>query len=114
MGKQPKKEDEEMETIMDHLDRQDKTLHEILILLRGSVSLGVEGIVSKQSDFEDRLLKLINEVAHYERWRQKQIENRGKITISIGQLFTRILALIGGIGTLIGLLLGFKQLLEQQ
>jgi hypothetical protein len=112
MGKQLKNDDE-MEKIVQHLDRQDKTLNEILIVLRGSVALGVDGIVEKQADFEERLVKLINEVAHYERWRQRIIAERGKITFSLSSAVKNAFAFIGALGALIGGLLALKQWLEQ-
>jgi hypothetical protein len=113
MAKRNSKDDDmELASIKDHLERQDETLKEILIVLRGSISMGVSGIIKDHDTLRQQLGKLTSDVAHYERWRQKQIADKGKITISLGQMFTRVMALIGGVGTLVGIMLALKQLFD--
>jgi hypothetical protein len=105
--------DDEMEKIVEHLDRQDKTLQEILIVLRGSVALGVKGIIERQSQFEERLVQVINDVAEAERWQDRMMEQRGKITFTIADAIKNAFTFIGAMGTIVAAMLALKELFEK-
>jgi len=113
MGKRLNSERDEMETIMEHLDRQDKTLSEILILLRGSISMGVDGIISKQKEAEVAINQLCQDVQHLQRWQKIVQDNRGKFTISWTDVAKTIFSIIGIVGTVIAIFLGIKQLFDK-
>lgn len=122
MSKTPpsNKEPVELELIRESLkrleaqsDNHTDTLKEILIVIRGSVSLGVKGMLSDYTELRSNLANLAKDVAHYEAWRQKQIGQRGKITITFSQVFTRFLALIGGLSTLLGIALALRELAQR-
>lgn len=103
----------EMNSIKQHLDLQDKTLTEILTVLRGSVAMGVDGIIAKQKEAEKSIDQLIRDVAHLQSWKKRVQENTGKLTIHWTDIAKTIFAIIGGIGTLIAGLLALKQILEK-
>lgn len=117
MAKRLNEQDDELEkemtSIKSHLDSQDKTLGEILTILRGSVSMGVDGVLSKLKEVEKVQKEMISDIEHLKRWKKITQDSRGQITITVSQLFTRILALLGAGGTLIGIILGIKNLFER-
>lgn len=86
MGKRPKEEDEmELEDIKHRLTEQDKVLHDqsetlkqIFWTLKGSVSLGLDGLMPTVEKLEETITKLdesmrqiIADVSHLQRWKQR-------------------------------------------
>lgn len=120
MGKRPppnNTDDMEITLIREQLarlenanDQQGETMKEILILLRGSVSMGVQGILTQYAQLREQVNQLTSDLAHYERWRQKQIADKGKITITVSTMVQRILAFIGAGGTIVGIILGLRDI----
>lgn len=102
-----------MDTIMKHLDRQDKTMNEILITLRGSISMGVDGIVSKQKEAEQAIDQLVRDVAHLQSWKKRVQEDKGKVSVHWHDIIKTVFAFVGGLGTLAAGLLALKELLEK-
>jgi len=133
MSKRPNNNEEEMGDITHHLERQDKTLNEILIVLRGSVSLGVDGVVHKLGEMgksqeqmisdvahllrfkkEMRDLKIVDELYQLKQWRRDEEKNKGKLTISWVDGAKVVFQIIGLAGTVIGIFLGIKQIFDNQ
>lgn len=106
-------DDNEISLIREHLDRQDKTMNEILTVIRGSVAMGVDGIIAKQKEAEEAIEKLISDVAHLHRWKKIMQENKGKFTVSVADVLKTVFSIIGLSGTLIGLFLGLKELFDK-
>jgi hypothetical protein len=94
------------------MKEQSDALKEIMYLLKGSVNLNMEGLVPMINKIETSIHQMISDIEHLKRWKKMQQENRGKFTISFSVLLTRVLAIIGGFGTVIAIALGIKQLLE--
>ena len=115
MAKKTPHDDDEMELTMikEHLNQQDKTMGEILILLKGSVSMDVKGIMAEYKELRVQVNQITSDLAHYERWRQKQIQSKGEITFTVSNLFKNIFAVIGGLGALVGLVLAVKELVSR-
>lgn len=123
MGKRPtqhNEDDMEISIIREQLDRlessdesQAQALKEILILLRGSVAMGVQGIIKQYDELRNQVNQLTSDLAHYERWRQKQISDKGKITITVSTMVQRILAFIGAGGTIVGIILGLRDIFSK-
>lgn len=90
---------------------QSDTLKEVLILLRGSVAMGVNGILEEHKQIKKQLIEFAKALRDIEEWRQDVIDSKGKITITIGALFTRTMAVIGAIGTVVAIVLGIKELM---
>lgn len=113
------KQDMEIVEIRQRLTDQDKVmkeqsdaLKEIMYLLKGSVNLNMEGLVPMINKIEEGLRLVISDVEHLKRWKKMQQENKGKFTISLSVLLTRVLAIIGGIGTIVAIALGVMQLVD--
>ncbi len=112
MGKRLANEDIEMDTIKNHLDRQDKTLNEILIVLRGSVSLGVEGMLNNMRELERSNTQIVSDIAHLQRWKKMVQENQGKVTVSWREAAKTLFSVIGIAGTIVGMFLAIKQIFD--
>lgn len=121
-------QDYDMDAIMKHLDRQDKTLGEILIVLRGSVAIGVDGIIAKQKEAESAIDQLISSVAHLERfkkdlqdmnikkevydlkqWRRDQEAKK----LTFMEIFKTISAIMVTVATIVMGLLALKEIFEK-
>lgn len=94
------------------LDQQSDALKEIMQLLKGSVNLNMEGLIPMINKIQEGLQLVISDVEHLKRWKKMQQENRGKFTISFSVLLTRALAVIGGVGMIVSIALGVKQLID--
>lgn len=94
------------------LDQQSESLKEIMHLLKGSVNLNMQGLIPMINNIEVSVKNMILDIEHLKRWKKMQQENRGKFTISISVLLTRALAVIGGLGMIVSIALGIKQLIE--
>lgn len=103
---------DKMTSIINHLERQDKTLAEILIVIRGSVSLGVEGAIDKLKVMEKTQQQIISDVAHLQRWKKQVIEGKGKITFTWWDAGKIVFSIIGIAGTIVAMFLGLKQIFE--
>lgn len=91
--------------------QQSETMKEVLILLRGSVAMGVNGILEDHKQIRQQLIEFSKGIASLEQWRKEITDSKGKITITLSALFTRVMATIGTIGTIVGIALGIKELL---
>lgn len=58
--------DDEMKTIDTRLDQQDNVLQEILLCLKGSESMNIEGVIPAQKRIEK---KLDQEIEHLNEWK---------------------------------------------
>lgn len=103
---------DKMQAITTHLDRQDKTLAEILIVLRGSVALGVEGAVDRLKVMEKTQQQMIADIAHLQRWQKMVRENKGKVTVTWVDAAKVIFSMVGLAGTIVAMFLGLKQLFD--
>lgn len=103
----------EISAIRQHLERQDETMKEILLTLRGSIAMGVDGIIQKQREAEAAIDQLVRDVAHLQSWKKRMQEDRGTIRLRWIDAVKTAFAVVGGIGTFVGLLLALKQLFEQ-
>lgn len=102
----------EIEEIRQRLSQQDNLLKEILLAVKGSVSMGIEGLLPTVIKLEESMNQMVKDVAHLQRWKQKVIENKGKFTISFSVLLTRFLTIIGGLGTIVAIALGVIKLID--
>lgn len=122
--------DEEMDSIIKHLDRQDKTLNEILIVIKGSVALGVDGIIAKQLEMTKSVDLILSDVAHLQRfkkdlqdsnikkeiwdlkqWKRDVEQSKGKI--NMWDVFKTVSAFIVAVSAFAAGLLALKQLFEK-
>ncbi len=87
--------DDEMESIVEHLDRQDKTLQEILVVIRGSVALGVDGVLTSLKEMRETQTQIISDVAHLQRWKKMVQENKGKVTFTFMDGAKILFSLVG-------------------
>lgn len=94
------------------LDQQSDALKEIMQLLKGSVNLNMEGLIPMINNIEKSIKEMISDIEHLKRWKKMQQENKGKFTISFSVLLTRVLAVVGGVGMIVSIALGIKQLID--
>lgn len=91
----------ELSVIKEKLVETDSRLDRVLLILEGDMSAGINGVISGYAEIREQLNQLMRDFAHLERWRQKQIEDRGKITITISTLVQRIAAIAGAVSTVL-------------
>lgn len=94
------------------LSNQDRMLDDISKLLKGSVSLNLQGILPMVNEMKDSMGQVVSDVAHLQRWKKREQESKGTFTIRTSVMITRILAVIGAIGVLVGAVLGGLQAIE--
>lgn len=102
---------------LDHQDQrfngQDEMLKDIQRLLKGSVSLNLQGILPMVNEMKDSMSQVVSDVAHLQRWKKKEQESKGTFTIRTSVFITRLLAIIGAVGVIVGAMLGGLQIIEQ-
>lgn len=136
MGKQPDKfkESMEIEQIKMHLNRQDQILkeqnetlkeqdhnlnllkggvNEVLGLLKGSFATDSKGMISNVKEMRESMGQIVSDIAHLQRWKKMVQDSKGTLTIRFSVLFTRVLAIIGGLGTIVAIALGIKELIQK-
>lgn len=114
MAKNPTKPRDmvEIEEIRKRLTDQDEMLKDISRLLKGSVNLNMQGLVPLINELDTKIQTIIQDIAHLQRWK-KMIQSKSEaITSKRNLLFTQILAVIGGGGTLTAIILGVKEIVE--
>lgn len=94
------------------LANQDRVLDDISKLIKGSVTLNLQGMIPMMNDLKDSMGQVVSDVAHLQRWKKREQEMKGTFTIRTSVMITRILAGIGALGVLIGAVLGVIQILE--
>jgi hypothetical protein len=109
-------QDQEIETFKREIQGDmrilNKTMNEILDLLKGSSIMNTPGIIKSFRDFEGKLDETISKMEHWERWRQNQIAKKGTFTFRTATLFTQSLAVIGGVATLSAIVYTILQIID--
>lgn len=90
---------------------QGENLSTLLILIKGSVDLGINGMIEDTKHLRNQLHNVSQDVASLKHWRSEVVDGKGKITITLSSLFTRVMATIGTIGTIVGIVIGIKSLI---
>lgn len=117
----------EIETIKQHLDRQDKILEglkgdntvleksmkEILGLLKGSFITDSKGLIQNMKEMRELSDHTKTELSTISLWIKNFEDSKGTLTIRFSVLFTRVLAVIGGLGVVASIALAVKELLEK-
>lgn len=128
-------DDDEMSEVREHLGRQDKTLSEILHVLKGSVAMGTDGLIQKFNAAERALDQMCSDVAHLQKFKKtlqeskvidevyelrrqlKQIEHDKGRFFTGGftplEIFKTVSAVLVFAGAIVGLMLALKDLLEK-
>jgi hypothetical protein len=94
------------------LEDQDDMLKDISKVLKGSVALGLQGVVPMMNEMKASMTQICSDVAHLQRWKKREQESKGTFTIRTSVMITRILAVIGAAGVLIGAVLGGLQIIQ--
>ena len=102
----------EVESILKRLTQQDRVLDQLSQLIKGSSSLNIEGVLPMLRTMKTTQEKIVTDVQHLQNWREKEIESKGTISIKTSILITRVLAIIGAIGVLVGAVLGATQFID--
>jgi hypothetical protein len=89
------------------LDEQDhtmevlnKTMNQVLDLLKGSEMMSTPGLIKTFKDFEVRMADFKEKMDYFERWWDLQKMKKGTFTFKTANLLTRGLSIIGGAGAL--------------
>lgn len=72
-----------------------KSMDQILELLKGSTLMNSKGIIEDFRTFETKMGEVVKQVEHWERWRQMQIAKKGTFTFRTADLFTKGLSIFG-------------------
>ena len=65
------------------------------------------------NEMKDSMSQVCTDVAHLQRWKKKEQESKGTFTIRTSVFITRLLAIIGAVGVIVGAALGGLQIIEQ-
>lgn len=110
----------EVKEILQHLNEQDqrltnqdRVLDEISKLIKGSVNMNLQGMIPMVNEMKGSVGQVVSDVAHLQRWKKREQESRGTFTIRTSVMITRILAIIGAAGVVVGAVLGVIQIIEQ-
>lgn len=111
--------DAQDKTLKDRLDAQDRnhenlmdSIEKVFELLKGSTIMNYPGIIKQFQDMEDKMETLLNQIAHWERWRQNQIAKKGTFTFKTANLLTRGLSIIGGVATIVAIIYTITQIID--
>lgn len=111
--------DAQDKTLKDRLDAQDRnhenlmdSIEKVFELLKGSTIMNYPGIIKQFQDMEDKMEKLLSQIAHWERWRQNQIAKKGTFTFKTANLLTRGLSVIGGVATIVAIIYTITQIID--
>ena len=102
----------EIEEIRKRLTDQDEMLKDISRLLKGSVNLNMQGLVPLINELDTKIQTMITDIAHLQRWKKMIQSKTEAIAATRNLLFTRILAVVGGGGTLVAIILGVKEIVD--
>jgi phosphoribosylformylglycinamidine (FGAM) synthase-like amidotransferase family enzyme len=108
--------DLELKQRLDQLGSENKILQksmdEINEWLKGSTLLNYEGVIKAFEKIQIKQGTLLEQMAHWERWRQNQIAKKGTFTFRTADLFTKMLAVIGGIATVVAIIYTITQIID--
>lgn len=136
MGKQPDKfrDSMEIEKLKLHLNKQDEILEqqnetlkeqehnlkilkglvdEVLDLLKGSFAMDSKGMIANVREMREAMGQITSDIAHLQRFKKMLQDSKGTMTIKFSVLFTHILAVVGGLGTIVAIALGIKELIQK-
>lgn len=102
----------EVESILKRLTQQDRILEHLSQLIKGSSALNIEGVLPMLRTMKTTQEKIVSDVQHLQNWKAKELESKGTISIKTSILITRILAIIGALGVLVGAILGITQFID--
>src|SRR5687767_14630447 len=89
-----------------------KSMDQIHELLKGSTILNYKGVIKEFEEIQAIQAKLLEQMAHWERWRQNQIAKKGTFTFRTASVFTQTLAVIGGIATVVAIIYTVTQIID--
>jgi hypothetical protein len=104
--------DQQDKRLDDRLEIQDDMLKDISKVLKGSVALGLQGVVPMMNEMKASMSQVVSDVAHLQRWKKREQESKGTFTIRTSVMITRILAIIGAVGVVVGAVLGGLQIIQ--
>jgi hypothetical protein len=89
-----------------------KSMDQILELLKGSSLLNSNGIIHDFKLFEDKMEIVLKQIEHWERWRQMQIAKKGTFTFKTADLLTKSLSIIGAVATIVAIVYTVIQIVD--
>lgn len=95
------------------MDILEGSMKEILGLLKGSFIMDSKGMISDVKEMRGSITQIVSDIAHLQRWKKMMQDSKGTLTIRLSVLFTRALAIIGGLGTIVAIALGLRELMER-
>lgn len=90
-----------------------KSMDQILELLKGSSIMGTPGLIKTFQQFEVKLEETSKKMDYFERWWEIQKQKKGTFTIRTANLLTRGLAIIGGAGAAAGVVYTVIQIIQE-
>jgi hypothetical protein len=89
-----------------------KSMDQILDLLKGSSIMNTPGLIKTFQQFEIKLEETSKKMDYFERWWELQKQKKGTFTIRTANLLTKGLAIIGGLGAAAGVVYTIIQIIE--
>lgn len=90
-----------------------KSMDEILQLLKGSTVMNTPGLIKTFQSFETKLENFGLKMDYFERWWELKKLKKGTFTLNTANLLTRGMALIGGVGTLAAIVYTIIQIVQE-
>lgn len=90
-----------------------KSMDQILELLKGSTVMNTPGLIKTFQSFETKLENFGLKMDYFERWWELKKLKKGTFTFNTANLLTRGMALIGGVGTLAAIVYTIIQIVQE-
>lgn len=90
-----------------------KSMDQILELLKGSTVMNTPGLIKTFQNFETKLENFGMKMDYFERWWELKKLKKGTFTFNTANLLTRGMALIGGVGTLAAIVYTIIQIIQE-
>lgn len=89
-----------------------KSMDQILDLLKGSSVMNTPGLIKSFQNFEVKIEEFSTKMDYFERWWDLQKLKKGTFTFNTANLLTRGMAIIGGVGTLTAIIYTIIQIIK--
>lgn len=89
-----------------------KSMDQIHELLKGSSIMNTPGLIKTFQNFEVKVDEAGKKMDYFERWWELQKLKKGTFTFNTANLLTRVMVIIGGVGTVVAIVYTIIQIVQ--
>jgi hypothetical protein len=104
--------DVEIKNFERRLDQSDELTKQLLIALKGSASMNIQGALPLLEELRKDLKEAVTDVSDLKRWRKIVEESKGTVSIKASVFLTRVLQVIGGAGVIASIAVAVMHLID--